>query len=273
MGFRHSEPGHSIDDCETLIRMIEKWIKKGYEIDDFCIIESLTVLRYYFSIQNINDKEISDLYLRFKTIISVLPDYIINDIDTNSFAGIDVIPSGELVREYNNFSDFVVSRHSVRQFSNQTITVDELNNVIDLANKAPSACNRQPTRVIALLGKDKKKMIKNSFVTNKAFRDEFYGYLVVTVSRNLFYGHEQFQWYINGGIYLAYLTLALHSFGIGSCIMQWTSFDKHERQFKNELGIDSNDAVVAIIGIGKYDDESKVLKAQRINHERNLVVM
>ena len=62
---------------------------------------------------------------------------------------------------------------------------------------------------------------------------------------------------------MSYFTLALHSLGIGSCIMQWFAFYKTEKQLKNLLEIKNSEAIIAIIGYGYYKDKFKCICAQR----------
>ena len=45
---------------------------------------------------------------------------------------------------YNEFMQLVASRHSVRAYSPETLTEEEINAVLEAARLAPSACNRQP---------------------------------------------------------------------------------------------------------------------------------
>lgn len=85
----------------------------------------------------------------------------------------------------------------------------------------------------------------------------------VTTDRACFSYVEQFQWYINGGIYLSYLSLALHSLGIGHCIMQWKAFYRTENELKKICGISKREAIIAVIGCGYYADNVKCIRAQR----------
>lgn len=52
-----------------------------------------------------------------------------------------------------SFPDFIKSRHSVRNFAG-TIQIKQLINAIEMAMTAPSACNRQPSRVHIITSKD-----------------------------------------------------------------------------------------------------------------------
>ena len=266
LGFRNSGAGHSVSECSFLLSRVEEWINKGYEQDNFCICEAIGVLEYYFSIQEHGEK-----FLALNNRFTELKKKTNADLRTVS-AGVKEIEA-PFVNENDAlaFENMLENRHSVRQYSKDPITKEEVAKAISLANKAPSACNRQPVKVYVALGEEKKAEIHKGFTINKTFRDEFYGYLILTVRRNLFYGFEHYQWYINGGIYLGYLSLVLHSLNIGSCIMQWKAFDKTEKVLKESCGISPNEAIVAVIGIGKYDQKVKSLCAQRLREQDNTI--
>lgn len=73
----------------------------------------------------------------------------------------------------------------------------------------------------------------------------------------------QLRWYLNGGIFVSYFTLALHSIGIGSCIFQYPDFFESLGDIRKLTDMSSSEVVVAIIGYGKYPDKAKCIVASR----------
>lgn len=62
--------------------------------------------------------------------------------------GIVEVNIAEMEKKVNgSFPDFFMSRHSVRQFSDLTIDIEDIEKAVKLAMKAPSACNRQSCKV------------------------------------------------------------------------------------------------------------------------------
>lgn len=107
------------------------------------------------------------------------------------------------------------------------------------------------------------KIVNDLITGSSGFKGETPNYIIVTTDRACFMKEEQYQWYINGGIYLSYLTLALHSLGIGNCIMQWKAFYRTENKLKELLGISSHEAIIAVVGCGYYQGDTKCIYAQR----------
>lgn len=58
-----------------------------------------------------------------------------------------------------NFQDFAYARHSVRQFSERRLPVKRIKDAVKLSQTAPSACNRQSTRIIYISDREKCKKI------------------------------------------------------------------------------------------------------------------
>ena len=116
--------------------------------------------------------------------------------------------------------------------------------------------------------KTQNKFVGTLVPGNKAFVDELPYYCIVTAERDFFPGAETLQWYLNGGIYVAFLTLAFHSFGIGSCIFQWPDFYETEDILRQVAGIKSSEAIISIIGFGRYPDIAKYICAQRREPEQ-----
>mgnify|MGYP000121755382 FL=1 len=135
--------------------------------------------------------------------------------------------------------------------------------VIKTASYAPSACNRQPVKVYTSLDADKNNTISKYVPGNKGFENDVPYYMIVTSNREYFGDSEFCQWFVNGGIALAYITLSMFSEGIGSCIFQWPSNYPGERELKKLSGISEAESICGIIGYGKLPEKVKVIGACR----------
>ena len=168
-----------------------------------------------------------------------------------------------LEKSHAQFADLAKNRHSIRAFSNEEITREELMRVIKTASYAPSACNRQPVKVYTSLDADKNNTISKYVPGNKGFENDVPYYMIVTSNREYFGNSEFCQWFVNGGIALAYITLSMFSEGIGSCIFQWPSNYPGERELKKLSGISEAESICGIIGYGKLPEKVKVIGACR----------
>lgn len=174
--------------------------------------------------------------------------YEVGRIDLSDRAGI-VSDSFASVSGCNkNAINFINGRHSVRSFDSAPVPQETLAQVVELAQSAPSACNRQPSRVY-FSGPKSAQVISAAVRGNKGFEQSIFQWAVITADTSLFSCAEYDQWFINGGIYLQSFVLALKAYGIGSCIFQWVVGD-FGKEMRSSLGISANEVIIAVVGFG-----------------------
>ena len=181
----------------------------------------------------------------------------------------------KLFFQYKNsdFSVFSTSRASVRNFTGEKITFETMQKVVDLANHAPSVCNRQPVNV---------HLIENKILINKILevQDGLQGYsdklsqlIVVTSDRNYFYSvGERNQLYIDGGIYVMNLLYALHFYNIGACPAHWGLPYQADEIANKLLNLKPSEQIISLIAIGIPTDEFSTTLSLRKSSKENLLL-
>lgn len=268
MGLINSRKGFGKENAIKLCDYIEFYLNRNGDHERFCLLESIGILISYVNYQQKDEVNVDTIAKRLDKILDSLSQDE-KDLLKKYSCGFHNI-------EYNNFQerkfrDVLLSRHSARHFSKKVIERSVVEEAVNLANNAPTACNRQPIRIYCALGKDNASRVNNYLSGNRSFTDDVENFVVLTSERSYFSGREQYQWYINGGIYLAYLSIALHSLGIGNCIMQWVAFNKGEKDLKALLGIAKTESIIAVMAIGYYPDKLKCIQAQRMSASENLI--
>lgn len=174
--------------------------------------------------------------------------YEVGRIDLSDRSGI-VSDSFAFVSDCDkNAINFINGRHSVRSFDSTPVPQETLTQVVELAQSAPSACNRQPSRVY-FSGQKSAQVVSAAVRGNKGFEQSIFQWAVITADTSLFSCAEYDQWFINGGIYLQSFVLALKAYGIGSCIFQWVVGDSG-KEMRSSLGISANEVIIAVVGFG-----------------------
>ncbi len=268
IGLKNAKPGHSGEVVNTILDKLFVYIAKGYDINDFSFRETVRVIVAYIEFQKTFDisefKLFPQIERKYNKLIERLGTSYIENIQNTLSAGAYYLDRTVLEAGKNfNFEEFIQSRHSIRSFSDIPISNEDIRKAVFMANRCPSACNRQPNKVYFTSTKEKVNVVDKLITGSNGFKGETPNYIVITTDRAAFAKEEQFQWYINGGIYLSYLSLALHSLGIGHCIMQWKAFYKTEDELKTIFSISKHEAIIAIIGCGYYSSEVKCIYAQR----------
>ncbi|MFZ7160174.1 nitroreductase family protein [Avibacterium avium] len=263
MGIEYTKIGYGQSKAENVLNYLNEYISKGYPTSSYAFCEAIAILEAYIEFHSKNGYKLNIINSKLRDIISRLDRATLDKVSKYK-AGAYVIEKRELTHATKfNFQDFISSRHSIRNYEEEIVPQEIIKKAVEIANLAPSACNRQPIRVYCTTNSKQSKYIDSLITGSNGFKNKIHNFMVITSNRRAFFGSEQFQWYVNGGIYLSFLMLALHSLGIGSCIMQWFPFYKTEKKLKQFFGIKKGEAIIAIIAFGYYKSENKCLYAQR----------
>ena len=93
--------------------------------------------------------------------------------------------------------------------------------------------------------------------------------MIVTGQVSAFEDDELYQYSVSAGIFVGYLTLALHTYGIGSCVLQRPLIkDKVWSELSTVLSIPEGEQSVCAIAIGAPADSVVVPLSHRLPYER-----
>lgn len=188
--------------------------------------------------------------------------------DGTDCGGVLVIHPNAMKLNQKAFETIVNTRHSIRLFKNEPVDNEALRKALELAMRAPSACNRQPVRVY-ILDHSKFGLIANWTGGMKTFIDTVDKLLIVTGQMVAFEDDEYYQYTVSAGIFVGYLSLALHTYGIGSCILQRALIrDPSWESVAKLLNIPITEQSVCAVAIGVPQDEIKVPVSYRLSYDR-----
>lgn len=166
------------------------------------------------------------------------------------------------------FDQFCHSRFSVRNYTTEEIPVQVLMDCIDLAQKSPSFCNRQPSRVHIVKSAQKKSDILAIQNGNRGFGHLAETLLVVTsvisTTKDI---HERNENHLNGGMFSMTLLNALHFNKIGACSLNWSVSEDKEQKLREILSIPENQIPLLIISCGYVPDEFAIASSPRKSAE------
>lgn len=158
-----------------------------------------------------------------------------------------------------NYDKFLSSRRSIRNFSDEKLSVEDIKKAVNMAIKTPTACNRQMCKIYYIKNEDNKKVIEKYGQGLGLFDLTNANYFVITfdISANYFIGERNQGWF-NSGLVTTNFINALHSIGIGSCCIQFGNSFKEEKNIKKVLNIPESERIAVIITAGYYDEVSRI---------------
>lgn len=163
----------------------------------------------------------------------------------------------------SSFPKFAESRYSLRNFSG-TVSLEQITNSIQLAQNAPSACNRQPVRITIIESKSKIKEVLSLQTGNRGFGHLADKLLIITSELGGYSGlRERNLAYIDAGIYTMNLLYALHYYEIGACTLNWCDEKNTDKALRETINIPQSETVVVFILCGGVPENFKLTVSKR----------
>ena len=152
--------------------------------------------------------------------------------------------------------DFFFSRNSVREFSEEPVTDEEIKKVMDFASCTPTACNRQTSRVHVY--RDRSQM--NALIENQLGYQNWCqnATTIFVITSNVSYlnsSYEHLQALVDGGLYAMNFEWGLHLHQIAACYKMYVRLPETDKEFHKISGIPENEWPVVLILAGHYKDE------------------
>jgi nitroreductase len=165
----------------------------------------------------------------------------------------------------NDPESFFYSRRSIRSFSSERITKDDVIRAITLAKSAPSACNRQAWHVYYISNPSIVKDVLKLQNGNRGFGSEVSDLLIIAGDLKAFgTAQERNQVYIDSGIFGMSLMFALHSLGLASCALNWGTLPKDDKSLRKTIPLEDSHTVSFMLAVGKPKENNIVCASTRV---------
>lgn len=187
------------------------------------------------------------------------------DIEEEKLGGVIEIKKEDLKFNIEEIEYFFNTRHSVRDFEDSEVDIENIKKAIKLAQRAPSACNRQGVRVY-ILNSSNKEALKDWCQGIGGFQNEVKNYIAITSKLSVYRPGEINQHVVTSSVYAAYLTLTLHLYGLGACFIQRPviSSEKWE-SLRKKWDIPKDEQIICLIGVGNLKEKFFVPVSNRLD--------
>ena len=258
--------GFGMKIIQELTDLCSFYIQKGYDTRDQIFFHSIEVLNEYLRFHVLNN---------FSLEANIIKG--INEV--SSAARIDTSSSqyhfsnSEFFKDHHSsFVEFCKSRHSSRNFLQKDIPIETIYQCIELANRSPSDCNRQPIRVYIIKNQQKMRKVLDLQNGNRGFGHLANTLFVIASDISSFQGMERNEPFLNAGLFSMTLLYALHFHKIGACLLNWAAPDSKDKKLRTLLQIPENEQIAVLIACGYLPDEFKIaisprLEVPKIIHE------
>ena len=250
--------GFGQEKVKHLLDRLSQYEKQYGKQDAPFLSYPLSTVKAYIDYSKNSGVEIPDIEQSFEQLVKLVPTALIE----SKPAGIKVTTKKRLLECCNkDFESLLNSRHSLRYFSSEQVSKELINKALELAQRTPSACNRQGWHTHVFEGEESVRLMywqEGCRGCEEGFRQS----ILVTANLKAFLSHEVFQAYIDGGLYAMNLVNALHSLGLGTIPLSCGfSFDK--LRYLDQFGIPEYEIPILIIAFGHVEEEYRYAVSTR----------
>lgn len=168
----------------------------------------------------------------------------------------------------SSFKEFAESRASIRNYSNEDVSLEQINKALELATTTPSACNRQCSRTYVFTDKEEVVNILNAQGGNRGFGHLANKLIVITAEIGVFLNKtERNQAFIDGGMYAMNLLYGLHYNKIAGCILNCSFSSDKDQEMRKLCKIKDSEVFIAMISCGNVPQDFKAALSKRYNYQ------
>lgn len=243
----------------AIIDDLKKYVG-SYGHDRFCD-DVVAVLKEYQSFHK-------DLGTSFPKLDAYLADEQ-EPAEGEGAGGVIRLPLTELFPvESSTACRFIKSRHSVRNYTGETVDKKLLLDAVQLAQSAPSVCNRQSARVYVSNDPEVIATILAHQNGNRGFGETLGAVFIVASETEVFMNvGERNQPLVDGGIFAMTLVQGLHALELGACMLNWSMEREADTALRRQFNIPDSQVVITLIGAGYPVNDLKVAASPRLATE------
>lgn len=160
-------------------------------------------------------------------------------------------------------------RRSVRWYQDKVVERKLIEQAVEMASQAPSACNRQPFQFYTFTDPTKASKIAAIPMGTKGFAQNIPA-LIVIVGDLSAYPEERDRHviYIDGGLVAMQLMLAFESLGLSTCPINWPDIEVYEQQMDKALALAKHQRPIMLMAVGYGDENGGIPFSQKKNAQQ-----
>ncbi|KAJ5998640.1 Nitroreductase [Penicillium sp. IBT 35674x] len=150
-----------------------------------------------------------------------------------------------------DYTRFVQTRHSIRHYTGESISPDQIKLAVTRAIHTPRTVNRETRRVYAAYEPELREQVLSYQRGNIGFGPKLGAVLVITSDlREFDLIGERNQAWVDGGLFAMSLNFALHAGGLGTCMLNWSAEEEQDRALRSAFEIPEYEVIITMLGVG-----------------------
>ena len=165
---------------------------------------------------------------------------------------------------FEALKQLVERRRSIRWFEPEPVQIGLIEQAIDLARQAPSACNRQPYYFKHIADSEQAQKIASIAMGTTGYAGQLPALIVVIGDWScLAEERDRHIPYIDAALASMQFMLACETLGLGTCPINWPDVEALERRMDSALSLPVFQRPVMLIAVGYPDPEGGVARSTK----------
>lgn len=243
-------PRRAVFAEDYILETVRSFVLNNQALDSAELIWARQVLELYFSVVAEHADVRSDIAKAHQLFIKVGENTASCSVSAVPYAYAD-LPAPQV--QYQQLLSLCQRRRSVRWFLSDPVPQTLLEQAVQAAALAPSACNRQPFQFIQLEGADAATVAGFAMGTT-GFAEQIPTLLVVLGDLSAYPAErDRHVIYIDSALASMQLMLALDTLGLASCPINWPDVEALERKMDTFLQLQPWQRPVMLVAVGYPD--------------------
>lgn len=172
--------------------------------------------------------------------------------------------SNKINISFDDLSDLMSNRHSVRWFEDREVDIVQLQKCADIAVNAPTACNRQPYKIHVTSSREEAVEIASIAGGTNGFAHNIPCTIVVTGDLS-YYPNERDRHiiYIDSSLMIMQFVLLLESVGLSTCLLNWTDIPVKEKKLRGLISLEIYERPIMMLAVGYARDGGGIPYSQK----------
>lgn len=251
------ERGHAFRVVRDLVGLLQEYSDSKLDKKSPAYQSALSVLNEFYLLH-----KNSSYHAEIKTILGQHYEEIVGDAGKTGGAE-RVSKTSKRNNSRKNFKELSLNRQSIRNYLDKDVDEKDIREVIEIAQKSPSTCNRQEARVYYMTDKNIINQVLKIQGTLHDYPTPPLLFLVTATDDAYLFDTERNNGYIDGSLFAMSLLYALEYKGIGACPLHAMFTDDTRRKIIDLLNIPENEKLIFFISAGYFDEEALACKSFR----------
>ena len=238
-----------------------------YSLQKISTIDTMEVKKAHNALNSYLDmhKEITDTsnkeQILFLNSLNDLNQFIINNTKFIKPSSALKVTNQNLLTDLD-FRKKLTNRSSSRRFSKVIIKKNIIERIVEVAQKAPSQCNRQTTRAHLIQNKENINNILSIQGGTAGYKEFISNLFIVSGDLGGWQGPQQRnQVYVDGALFSMMLMLGIQSEKLVSCSLNLAIKNSDEKRIKIIASIPQSERLIMLVAFGEAENSSKNIVA------------